>query len=258
MEPAHEELALLWKRRARTTEDSPAQVGAGRVCRETRREASSGREPFSDIYVKVVEDALHLRVRGPATGFGAPAPRHVLSEDQRSTSTRTRSLPHGRTRRATASPTGSTSARATSSALSTACSTLSSLTRPSAGSRRATGWKSRRPTRTTARIDGDPDHRLNGCLRTSELMDQVGHDHGLILHTSAQTSDGLLIVNLWPSRTDRKRPRPTLAVWPPCGQRRSPLTSSTRSTTRSSATPSSLSATRHAARLADPRHRIHT
>jgi hypothetical protein len=30
-------------------------------------------------------------------------------------------------------------------------------------------------------------------------MDQVGHDHGLILHAGLRTGDGLLIVNLWPS-----------------------------------------------------------
>jgi hypothetical protein len=53
---------------------------------------------------------------------------------------------------------------------------------------------------TIARIGGDPDRLLDGYRRTSALMDQVGHDHGLILHTSAQTRDGLLIVNLWPSR----------------------------------------------------------
>jgi hypothetical protein len=31
-------------------------------------------------------------------------------------------------------------------------------------------------------------------------MDQVGHDHGLILHAGATTEEGLLVVNLWPSR----------------------------------------------------------
>jgi hypothetical protein len=53
---------------------------------------------------------------------------------------------------------------------------------------------------TIARIDGDPDRLLDGYRRTSELMDRVGHDHGLILHASARTADGLLIVNLWPSQ----------------------------------------------------------
>jgi hypothetical protein len=31
-------------------------------------------------------------------------------------------------------------------------------------------------------------------------MDQVGHDHGLMVHASAATPDGLLMVNLWPSQ----------------------------------------------------------
>lgn len=53
---------------------------------------------------------------------------------------------------------------------------------------------------TIARFTGDPDHLLDGYRRASELMDQVGHDHGLILHTGAQTREGLLIVNLWPSK----------------------------------------------------------
>lgn len=53
---------------------------------------------------------------------------------------------------------------------------------------------------TIARINGDPDRLLDSYRRASEVMDQVGHDHGLILHTGAQTRDGLLIVNLWPSQ----------------------------------------------------------
>ena len=53
---------------------------------------------------------------------------------------------------------------------------------------------------TIARIDGDPNRLLDGYRRTSELMDRVGRDHGLILHTAARTADGLLIVNLWPSQ----------------------------------------------------------
>ena len=52
---------------------------------------------------------------------------------------------------------------------------------------------------TIARIDGDPDRLLDGYRRTAERMDQVGHDHGLILHAGARTGTGLLIVNLWPS-----------------------------------------------------------
>jgi hypothetical protein len=30
-------------------------------------------------------------------------------------------------------------------------------------------------------------------------MDDVGRDHGLILHAGARTVDGMLIVDLWPS-----------------------------------------------------------
>jgi hypothetical protein len=53
---------------------------------------------------------------------------------------------------------------------------------------------------TIARISGDPAHLLDGYRRTCELMDQVGRDHGLILHAGARTREGLLIVNLWPSK----------------------------------------------------------
>jgi hypothetical protein len=31
-------------------------------------------------------------------------------------------------------------------------------------------------------------------------MSAVGRDHGLILHTAAPSGDGLVVVNLWPSR----------------------------------------------------------
>jgi hypothetical protein len=53
---------------------------------------------------------------------------------------------------------------------------------------------------TIARICGDPDRLLDGYRRSSEVMDGVGHDHGLILHATAKTDEGLVIVNLWPSR----------------------------------------------------------
>ena len=33
-------------------------------------------------------------------------------------------------------------------------------------------------------------------------MAGVGRDHSLILHAVARTNEGLLIVNLWPSRND--------------------------------------------------------
>lgn len=55
---------------------------------------------------------------------------------------------------------------------------------------------------TIARIAGEPSALLAGYRRTSALMDGVGRDHGLILHAGAGTPDGLLIVNLWPSRDE--------------------------------------------------------
>jgi hypothetical protein len=53
---------------------------------------------------------------------------------------------------------------------------------------------------TIARISGDPDRLLDAYRRSSGVMDRVGHDHGLILHAGAATGEGLLIVNLWPSK----------------------------------------------------------
>ena len=53
---------------------------------------------------------------------------------------------------------------------------------------------------TIARICGDPDRLLDGYRRSSAVMDEVGRDHGLILHAGARTGEGLLVVNLWPSR----------------------------------------------------------
>jgi hypothetical protein len=52
---------------------------------------------------------------------------------------------------------------------------------------------------TIARIGGDPRRLLDSYRRKSSLMDEVGRAHGLVLHASAPTSDGVLIVNLWPS-----------------------------------------------------------
>jgi hypothetical protein len=53
---------------------------------------------------------------------------------------------------------------------------------------------------TIAHIDGDPTDLLDRYRRSSGLMDGVGEDHGIIMHASAQTPEGLLIVNLWPSK----------------------------------------------------------
>jgi hypothetical protein len=56
------------------------------------------------------------------------------------------------------------------------------------------------PYLTIARISGDPARLLDDYRRSSPLMDEVGRDHGLILHAGARTADGLLIVNLWPGQ----------------------------------------------------------
>ena len=48
---------------------------------------------------------------------------------------------------------------------------------------------------TIARISGDPDELLAGYRLSSSEMDQVGRDHGLILHAAAKSDDGLVIVN---------------------------------------------------------------
>jgi hypothetical protein len=53
---------------------------------------------------------------------------------------------------------------------------------------------------TIARISGDPEHLVADYRRAYAVMDQLGHDHGLILHAGARTGDGLLLVKLWPSR----------------------------------------------------------
>jgi hypothetical protein len=53
---------------------------------------------------------------------------------------------------------------------------------------------------TITRISGDGDQLLDGYRRSSETMSGVGRDHGLILHAAAKTDEGLLVVNLWPSK----------------------------------------------------------
>ena len=50
------------------------------------------------------------------------------------------------------------------------------------------------------RIEGDPDHLIRAYRSTAERMHEVGRDHGLILHAAARTDDGVMIVNLWPSK----------------------------------------------------------
>ena len=53
---------------------------------------------------------------------------------------------------------------------------------------------------TITRISGEPGEMLAGYRRSAETMSEVGRDHGLLVHAAASADDGLVIVNLWPSR----------------------------------------------------------
>jgi len=53
---------------------------------------------------------------------------------------------------------------------------------------------------TITRIHGDRDELVTGYLETAPTMSEVGRDHGLILHAAAGADEGLVVVNLWPSR----------------------------------------------------------
>ena len=53
---------------------------------------------------------------------------------------------------------------------------------------------------TIARISGDPEQLLDGYHQTADVMSGVGRDHGLIAHAAAKTDEGMVIVNLWPSK----------------------------------------------------------
>jgi len=55
---------------------------------------------------------------------------------------------------------------------------------------------------TLARIGGDPDELLDRYEASAEVMSGVGRDHGLIFHAAAKTGEGLLILNLWPSKDE--------------------------------------------------------
>ena len=51
------------------------------------------------------------------------------------------------------------------------------------------------------RIPGDSEELLQGPYqRMSSNMSAVAPEHGLISHVAAKTDDGLLIVNVWPSK----------------------------------------------------------
>jgi hypothetical protein len=52
---------------------------------------------------------------------------------------------------------------------------------------------------TIARVEGDPDELLTGYRKSLAVMNGVGRDHGLLVHASARTDAGLMLINLWPS-----------------------------------------------------------
>jgi len=53
---------------------------------------------------------------------------------------------------------------------------------------------------TIVRFSGDSDQLLDSYMDSANVMSEVGRDHGLILHAAAKTDEGLLVVNLWPSK----------------------------------------------------------
>jgi hypothetical protein len=55
---------------------------------------------------------------------------------------------------------------------------------------------------TVMKIIGDPDELAARYRESAETMAGVGRDHDLILHAAAKTDDGLMVVNLWPSKDD--------------------------------------------------------
>jgi hypothetical protein len=55
---------------------------------------------------------------------------------------------------------------------------------------------------TVMKIDGDPEELAARYDESSQAMAQVGEDHDLILHAAARTEDGLMVVNLWPSKQE--------------------------------------------------------
>jgi hypothetical protein len=66
------------------------------------------------------------------------------------------------------------------------------------------------------RFAGDPDALLATYERSEPTMSAVGRDHGLLVHATARTEAGLLVVNLWPSpegsRTASQDPRRLAAL----------------------------------------------
>lgn len=49
------------------------------------------------------------------------------------------------------------------------------------------------------RFAGEPAELLRRYELSADALDEVGRDHGLLVHGAGRTSAGLLVVNLWPS-----------------------------------------------------------
>jgi quercetin dioxygenase-like cupin family protein len=61
-------------------------------------------------------------------------------------------------------------------------------------------WRTGAGYLSIARFAGDGDRLLGEYREYSDVMSGVGRDHGLLVHAGAKTEDGLLVVNLWPSK----------------------------------------------------------
>ena len=53
---------------------------------------------------------------------------------------------------------------------------------------------------TITRISGESATLFAAWRSTLERMNEVGREHGLIVHATGPTEEGLLMVNLWPAR----------------------------------------------------------
>jgi len=53
---------------------------------------------------------------------------------------------------------------------------------------------------TIARMGGDPGKLAATYRNSAGVMRGVGEDHGLLVHAAATSDEGLVVVNLWPSK----------------------------------------------------------
>ena len=55
---------------------------------------------------------------------------------------------------------------------------------------------------TVMKVSGDPDELAAQYEQSADTLERVGRDHDLIVHAAAKADDGLLVVNLWPSKEE--------------------------------------------------------